>query len=78
MRNEEGENAMADRAGTEPSPDFAVSINRGMRRVSDAQRVAFRDSEADELSRRLDEFDAVRTRGDVESRSARLGTRSSR
>jgi hypothetical protein len=55
---------------------FAVPIRTGMRRVvrNASSRI---DSAADaEIRRRLEDFDAVRTRGDVESRSVHLGARS--
>ena len=55
--------------------DFAVPVGRGMRRLSEGEKTTFRRDEAARLQDRLDEFDAVRTRGDVESRSAHLGGR---
>lgn len=63
---------------SEPSDEldeFSVPLGRGMRRVPEAERTTFRRSDADALQERLDDFDAVRTRGEVESRSARLGGR---
>lgn len=58
--------------------EFSVALGRGMEPVPDAQRTTFRRSDADALQERLEDFDAVRTRGEVESRSARLGGRSER
>ncbi len=55
--------------------EFSVPIGRGMRPVPEAERTTFRRSDADALQDRLMKFDAVRTRGEVESRSARLGGR---
>jgi len=56
--------------------EFAVPIGRGMRRVASGAGAGFDAEEAERLRNKLDEFDAVRTRGDVESRSAHLGDRS--
>lgn len=55
--------------------DFAIPVGRGMRRLSEGEKTTFRRGEAARLQDRLDEFDAVRTRGDLESRSAHLGVR---
>ena len=55
--------------------EFSVPVGRGMRPVPDAEQTTFRRLDADALQDRLDSFDAVRTRGEVESRSARLGGR---
>ena len=55
--------------------EFSVPLDRGMRLVTDAERTSFRPADADALQDRLEDFDAVRTRGEVESRSARLGGR---
>ncbi len=63
----------ADRDGE--LDEFSVPLGRGMRRVDDAERTTFRRDEAEALQHRLDEFDAVLTRGEFESRSARLGGR---
>jgi hypothetical protein len=69
---------MAEEREPHPADEFSVPLGRGMRRVTDAQRTNFRRAVADELQDRLDEFDEVRTRGEVESRSARLGSRALR
>lgn len=69
---------MASEPERDLADEFTVPLSRGMRRVNDAERTTFRRSDADELQGRLDEFDEVRTRGEVESRSARLGGRAVR
>jgi hypothetical protein len=48
--------------------EFAVPIGTGMQRLEHG--VDFDRETADRLRRRLDEFDAMRTRGAVESRTA--------
>jgi hypothetical protein len=70
--------AMSDEPERDPTDEFTVPLDRGMRRVKDTERTTFRRTDADELQDRLDEFDEVRTRGEVESRSARLGGRAVR
>lgn len=58
--------------------EFAFPIGTGMRRVPRGVGAEFDPATAEEIRDRLDEFDAVRTRGDVESRSAHLGGAASR
>lgn len=55
--------------------EFSIPLGRGMRPVPEALLTTFRRPDADALQDRLETFDAVRTRGEVESRSARLGGR---
>ena len=69
---------MTDQREQDSADEFSFPLGRGMRRVTDAERTSFRRADADELQDRLDEFDEVRTRGEVESRSARLGSRALR
>ena len=58
---------------TDPEGEFALSIGTGMRRVRPGAGAEFDLETAEKLRSRLDEFDAVRTRGEVESRSVHLG-----
>ena len=53
--------------------EFAPTIGTGMRRVASGAGAEFDAATTELLLSRLDEFDAVRTRGEVESRSAHLG-----
>lgn len=53
--------------------EFAPTIGTGMRRVPSGAGAEFDAVTAEQLRNRLDEFDAVRTRGEVESRSVHLG-----
>ncbi len=57
----------------DPADEFTVALDRGMRQVDEVERTTFRRRIVEELQQQLDEFDEVRTRGEVESRSARLG-----
>lgn len=69
----EGEAMLDD--SENPVDEFAVPAGRNMRRLSEGEQMTFRTEEATALQAKLDEFDAVRTRGDIESRSAHLGGR---
>jgi len=53
--------------------EFAPTIGTGMRRVPSGAGAEFDAATAEQLRNLLDEFDAVRTRGEVESRSVHLG-----
>ncbi len=53
-------------------------IGTGMQRVPSGAGAEFDAATAEQLRIRLDEFDAVRTRGEVESRSVHLGGPTSR
>ncbi len=53
--------------------EFAPAIGTGMRRVAAGAGAEFDATTTELLRSRLDEFDAVRTRGEVESRSVHLG-----
>jgi hypothetical protein len=57
----------------DPTDEFAPAIGTGMDRVPSGAGAEFDAATTEKLQRRLDEFDAVRTRGDVESRSVHLG-----
>ena len=58
---------------SESIDDFVVAIGTGMEPVPRGSGAEFDPATAERIRTRLDEFDAVRTRGDVESRSAHLG-----
>jgi hypothetical protein len=58
---------------SESIDEFAFPIGTGMQRVPRGVGAEFDPATAEEIRDRLDEFDAVRTRGDVESRSVHLG-----
>ncbi len=53
--------------------EFAILIDTGMKRVPRGAAAEFDTATSEKIRTRLDEFDAVRTRGDVESRSVHLG-----
>lgn len=53
--------------------EFALTIGTGMRHVPSGAGAEFDAATTELLQSRLDEFDAVRTRGEVESRSVHLG-----
>jgi len=53
--------------------EFAIPIDSGMKPVPRGAGAEFDLATAEKIRTRLDEFDAVRTRGDVESRSVHLG-----
>lgn len=52
--------------------EFAKPIGRGMNTVPPGRRVTLRSDDLANLESVLDDFDAARTRGDVESRNARV------
>lgn len=52
--------------------EFAEPMGTGMRRVPAGAGAEFTPEQAEGLLARLDEFDAVRIRGEAESRSAYL------
>jgi len=52
--------------------EFAPTIGTGMRRVPSGAGAEFDAVTTELLQSRLDEFDAVRARGEVESRSVHL------
>ena len=58
---------------SDPAADFALPIGTGMHRVPTGAGSEFDEEMTEQLQKRLDEFDAVRTRGEVESRSVHLG-----
>jgi hypothetical protein len=58
--------------------EFAPSIGTGMTPVPAGAGSEFNVKTTELLRVRLDEFDAVRTRGEVESRSVHLGGQSTR
>jgi hypothetical protein len=60
------------------SLDFAIPIGTGMRRVPAGAGAEFDAETTERLRNRLEEFDAVRTRGEIESRSVHLGGHSPR
>lgn len=60
------------------APDFATTIGTGMVLVEAGAAAEFSAATVERLRNRLDEFDAVRTRGEVESRSVHLGGTPSR
>ena len=49
--------------------EFLITVGTGMKSVEPSAGAEFSASTADRLHARLDEFDAVRTRGEVEIRS---------
>ena len=55
------------------SLEFAPTIGTGMQRVPAGAGAEFDPETVEQLQNRLDEFDAVRMRGKVESRSVHLG-----
>jgi phytoene dehydrogenase-like protein len=57
----------------EETEEFAPALGTGMRRVLSGAGAEFDAATTELLQSRLDEFDAVRTRGEVESRSVHLG-----
>lgn len=59
-------------------PEFATTIGTGMVLVEAGAATEFSAATVERLRSRLDEFDAVRTRGEVESRSVHLGGTPSR
>jgi hypothetical protein len=60
------------------TPDFVTTVGTGMESVEPGAGAEFSASTVERLRARLDEFDAVRTRGEVESRSVHLGGQSLR
>jgi hypothetical protein len=60
------------------SAGFAQPIGTGMEPVPPGAGAEFSAATVERLRNRLDQFDAVRTRGEVESRSAHLGGQSPR
>jgi len=70
---------MSQTESTEPEASidsFAVPIDTGMHPVPRSSRSRSDPVADEEMRRRLEDFDAVRTRGDVESRTVHLGARS--
>lgn len=63
----------AQRQELTSADDFAVPIGTGMRTVARTAAAEFDPETAEHIRQRLDEFDAVRTKGDVESRTVQLG-----
>jgi hypothetical protein len=64
--------------GTRPDGDediepFAEEVASGMQRIPAGAAPELELADAKQLLEQLDEFDAVRLRGDVESRTAELG-----
>jgi hypothetical protein len=62
----------------DPVAEFAPFIGTGMSFVPDGAGAEFNDETRKRLQERLNEFDAVRTRGEAESRSTYPGGRTSR
>lgn len=56
-----------------PEDDFAIPVGTHMEPMLSEVDVEFDQATAAELRRRLDEFDEMRTRAYVESRSVHLG-----
>jgi hypothetical protein len=63
---------------TEEETKFLFPIGTGMRHVEPGAGAEFDAATTERLRNKLEEFDAVRTRGEIESRSVHLGGRSSR
>ena len=64
---------MTDATDRAPEDDFAVPIDTHMEPLLSDVDVEFDDETASQLRRRLDEFDEMRTKAYVESRSVHLG-----
>jgi hypothetical protein len=58
----------------EPIDEFSILIDTGMKPVPRGAGAEFDAATTEKIQTRLDEFDDVRTRGDVESRSVHLGS----
>ncbi len=72
---------MADQDQVDPADEaaeFATPIGTGMEPVPEGAGAEFSAATVERLRNRLDQFDAVRTRGEVESRSVHLGGQSPR
>lgn len=70
MAKDRDDVASAPSGGEKP---FVRPIGTRMLRVPAGAGAKFDADTTEELQKRLDEFDAVRTRGEVESRSVHLG-----
>ena len=78
MTNQFEEILPEETTADDESLEFAIPIGTGMQRVPAGAGGEFDAETTERLRSRLEEFDAVRTRWEIESRTVHLGGRSPR